>query len=150
MNYLGRVNQLRQPESNTRWRSHTIWGGSTSSDNLKVIQRKGMFIYRGTHQVISDCSTRFTFHPPSRSVYSDTNSTSLASFQPCCNYCAKTKSLTHFHHCLQPGIHSDRTEVSWRERNCQSFEMTEKGIWTRAPSIEIPAFYCWANALHKV
>ena len=63
--------------------------------------------------------------PSGRPVHSDTNSTSLGSIQPLCNYCTKTKLFTHISSDVCSQVLSYRAEctgASWRGRKCTNFE----------------------------
>ena len=80
-----------------------------------------------------------------RPVHPGTNSTSLGSIQPCCNY-ARRLSTTVYSQVL---IYTDEwTEASWRELKCPNVETVAKGIRTRARFIASSEFYCRATGLH--
>ena len=82
---------------------------------------------------------------PGRHVHFDTNSTSLGSIQPCCNYCANTIH-SHSHCCLQPGTQLySKVNLGVAERtNARASKQDERGFEPRLSRIGSVEFYRWA------
>ena len=103
-----RANEL-SPLNNLQWTSKPMYAQPAifryNYQNVKYKLKACFYIVQ--------YPVRWKTSPPGRPVHSDTNSTSLGSIQPCCNYCTNTihshsktiqllrKSIhSHFHHRL--------------------------------------------------